>query len=518
MALSRKKRKQLESLEQEMDVASNYTEWQLLAEMHDEESGVANWRRADQTSLYDFSSIRSRLERLQQLRIERDDQGLLYALNEGVHGNIDGIGKPVLYSRAKGGTKILIDDYVELISDSIKYLSRLDDKIIPLEEKLEFFRRASHCYGRSALMLSGGGALGNFHLGVVKILVEENLMPVVISGASAGAFVAAIIGTHTDAEYLEMYENGSLLEALSQGAGKFKFSLLKQELIGINEVAEGIARVVPDMTFAQSYAKTGRSINITVSPAEPQQTSRLLNHITTPNVLIRSAVMASCAIPGVFPAVTLMAKNIHGEEQPYLPSRRWTDGSFSQDLPAKRLSRIYGVNHFIVSQVNPAVLPLLSDPKAKGGLDLSLRGVTQTAAKQWMRYSLKASQKYLKLPPRVNMILDTIHKLVDQEYTGDINIFPRFRYLTPNKIIAAASLDDIRFLVEEGVKATLPKIPVVKNSTLIGRTLDHILLNYDHVGGHWLHTGPKTIKANSTVSLKSVKTASKKRSKAKAAA
>ena len=38
---------------------------------------------------------------------------------------------------------------------------------------------------------------------------------------------------------------------------------------------------------------------------ERDQKSRLLNAIASPNVLIRSAVMASCAIPGVFPPVVM---------------------------------------------------------------------------------------------------------------------------------------------------------------------------------------------------------------------
>ena len=49
--------------------------------------------------------------------------------------------------------------------------------------------------------------------------------------------------------------------------------------------------------------------------------------------------MASCAVPGVFPPVMLMAKTQHGERQPYLPTRKWVDGSIADDLPAKRLQR-----------------------------------------------------------------------------------------------------------------------------------------------------------------------------------
>ena len=114
-----------------------------------------------------------------------------------------------------------------------------------------------------------------------------------------------------------------------------------------------IESTIPDLTFGEAYAKTGRQVSITVAPAEPHQRSRLLYAVSSPHVYLRSAAMASCAIPGVFPAVMLQAKNEKGERQPYLPARRWVDGSVADDLPAKRLSRLYSTNHYIVSMVNP---------------------------------------------------------------------------------------------------------------------------------------------------------------------
>ena len=35
---------------------------------------------------------------------------------------------------------------------------------IPTEEKLAFFKETRHAYGRTALLLSGGGGLGSFHI------------------------------------------------------------------------------------------------------------------------------------------------------------------------------------------------------------------------------------------------------------------------------------------------------------------------------------------------------------------
>jgi NTE family protein len=138
------------------------------------------------------------------------------------------------------------------------------------------------------------------------------------------------------------------------------------------------------MTFEEAFQHTGRKINISISPSEVHQSSRLLNAVTSPNVCIREAVMASCAVPGVFPAVTLMAKNTRGDRLPYVASRKWVDGSID-DLPAKRLARLYGVNHFITSQTNPVVLWALRDSAADDNLASKLIDVYQTATKEWLK-------------------------------------------------------------------------------------------------------------------------------------
>jgi len=45
-----------------------------------------------------------------------------------------------------------------------------------------------------AVSLSGGAYLGYYHMGVVKALSKEGLLPRVISGASAGSIMTAIAG------------------------------------------------------------------------------------------------------------------------------------------------------------------------------------------------------------------------------------------------------------------------------------------------------------------------------------
>lgn len=80
-----------------------------------------------------------------------------------------------------------------------------------------------------------------------------------------------------------------------------------------------------------------RIINITVSPGNSFENAQLLNYLTAPNVLVWSAASASCALPGLYESVQLMAKNQAGETVPYHVSNvTWTDGSLEHDLPINR--------------------------------------------------------------------------------------------------------------------------------------------------------------------------------------
>jgi TAG lipase/steryl ester hydrolase/phospholipase A2/LPA acyltransferase len=185
----------------------------------------------------------------------------------------------------------------------------------------------------------------------------------VISGSSAGSLVAGVVGTHTDRELERSYDPAGVhFEAEREASVFSRMFFGKNPQIDVADLERIIARLIPDMTFQEAYEKTGRQISITVAPAEPHQRSRLLNAITSPNVFVRSAVMASCAVPGgVFPPVMLMARNVHGEAQPYLPTRRWVDGS-DRRRPAGEapVAAVQCTNHYIVSMVNPVATPFLN--------------------------------------------------------------------------------------------------------------------------------------------------------------
>ncbi|MEM9057560.1 MAG: DUF3336 domain-containing protein [Pseudomonadota bacterium] len=478
-----------------MDAPHNYNEWLDQARRFDSLRGYDRWRQEDSSSLYDYASIRSRLTRLKKLRLARDNAGLLFELSEGIHGNMDGMGNQALYRRSRVGTKKLVTDYVDAVVDALETLARSTSDGIPFEEKLDFFRRASHCYGRSALMFSGGGVLGYFHLGVVRALLEHDLLPAVVSGSSAGSIIAAILGSHPEDELLEFFDSDDLvLEAEKEAHWITRWIWGGNTQMDVTGQQRLINRWIPDLTFREAFELTGRHINIPVAPARMHQSSRLLNAITAPEVCLRSAVMASCAVPGVFPPVTLKARDFEGRRIDYLPSRQWIDGSITGDLPAKRLGRLYGVNHFIVSQINPAVLPFLKDSGTESGLlDAPVRVAAAT-----LRESLhvfKGLSKRLFSPlPRLNVLLDMFYSVALQDYTGDINILPSFRFYNPTKILAHPLEEDVQRLIAEGERAAWPKVAQIKTCTAISRKLDEILLDYDDMALR--EAVPRAVKAS----------------------
>ena len=97
-------------LERDLNAASSYDEWRQAAIAQDTHSGLERWKRIDPSREYDYVSIRIRLDRLRSMRAKHDYQGLLFTLNEGIHGNMGGMGNSALYHRASFGTKQLIEE------------------------------------------------------------------------------------------------------------------------------------------------------------------------------------------------------------------------------------------------------------------------------------------------------------------------------------------------------------------------------------------------------------------------
>ncbi len=455
-----------------MAAASDYGTWREAAEMLDSLEDGDEWKARDTSSLFDWRLIRSRLRQIRSLRAAGSMHALAHHLRQGLHWNLGNIGNPHLYGRACVGTKQLIADYVTEVCAALEEICDcIESTEFPLGEKLRFFRETAQSYGRSALMLSGGATLGLFHVGVVKALYRENLMPVVMSGSSAGSVVAATVGTRPleeveqlldpEAAYYNFWRVLKPLQMWRRGA-----------IMDQSQLRRAIAKNVRDLSFDEAYRTSGRIVNITVSPAGQNQPPRLLNHITFPYLYLREAVLASCAVPVIFPPVMLMTRNEAGEREPWMPLLRWNDGSLKSDLPMLRLRRLHNVNHFIVSQTNPHVIPFVSrsEPGTRG-LFHGARTYAGATLRSQASGLLKLARAAVPIR-RLGHSIDAATSILDQDYRGNINIFPenslwRFANVTRNPNLA-----DVQRFMLEGERAAWPRIEMIRTQTAIAQTLD----------------------------------------------
>lgn len=469
-------------LQRSLEKAETYADWQRAAQQHDADNGFDRWRAKDETRVYDYESIRRRLTRLRALRQTGNDKGLMHALNEGIHGNLDGIGNARLYGKARFGTKHLVENYIREVCSALAYLADNPTPDIPASEKTDFIQRATHCFGRTGLLLSGAGTLLFFHFGVIKALAEQDLLPRIISGSSGGAWVAAFVGTRTREQFLHDLNNPELAHRQREPEELAWYEKIVGRTVSHKDGEKKLAELIPDLTFQEAYELSGIQINISISPTEPHQKPRLLSATTSPTALIREAVMASSAVPGIFPPVALAARDESGKRVDYLSGRLWLDGSLTGDLPTKRLARLYGVNHTIVSQTNPLVLPFIDADKDPSGAIGLARQSGLSIAKNLSLATSRIWRKPLSVTKFGRTMVNGFISLASQSYTGDITILPRERMSAYNPLswLSEKSKDQVDAMIKGGEHSTWPLIERIRNQTMISRELDRIIADYGH--------------------------------------
>ena len=355
-----------------MNNALTFDDWAQAARMLEKVCGE-HIRRKD-SDLYDEDLVRTKLLELQMRRQEGIVQDILFCLRTDLVRNLGNMCNPELHK-----ARLQVPDLIQAYIDEVRYhlravcASEYDD--IPLEEKLAFVRETRHAFGRTALLLSGGASLGAFHVGVVRTLIEHHLLPRVVAGASVGSIICSVIATRTWSELQSFFgDNMPTLQFFDQLGGIFNTLnrlFTKGVVHEIRHLQQMLRELTQNMTFQEAYDLTGRVLGISVCSPRKHEPPRCLNYLTSPHVVIWSAVTASCAFPGLFEAQELMAKDRQGRLVPYhylanegqegvgVFRRRWRDGSLESDLPMIQLKELFNVNHFIVSQANPHIAPLL---------------------------------------------------------------------------------------------------------------------------------------------------------------
>jgi predicted acylesterase/phospholipase RssA len=455
----------------DLEAAGTYDEWREIALELDRLEGIEAWKQEETSDDYDHLLIRERLMEMRRLRNAGKVRQLVFVLHEGLHGNLGNLANPSLYRLPRVGTKRLVEEYLAEVVRCLDYICAGDFPDFSEDDKIVFFKRTGTAFGRSALLLSGGATLGMFHLGVIKALSEQGLLPRVISGSSAGAIIAGMVGTRDDAQLPQLFDAESLnVQAFRRVS--LRSAIRSGSLMDPAQLEECLRLNVGEETFTEAFERTRRIIGVTVSPADPHHQGRLLNYLTAPNVLMGRAILASCAVPGVFPSVQLAARDFGGESVPYLPSQRWIDGTVSSDLPMLRLARLHNVNHYIVSQTNPHVVPFLRDDHAQ---QRGLLPFTRELITSGGRGVVKLVRTHMQ-DSSARRMADKLNEIIAQRYSGDVNIFPRHAPRQLIRMFSNLSTAELADFIREGERATWPTIDRLRNQSMISRAFEDCLL------------------------------------------
>jgi NTE family protein len=462
------RRPSLPALDRALGNAASYREWQELAVEHDRLSGAEDWRADDDCEWIHAGELRATIARLRRMRRRGETWTLLEAFQDALFRHQGECAQPELYQVARAGTKRVIGEYLEELEACFAYLLALDEPGVDDRYRLSQVKRVGRVYGRPALMLSGGALLGLFHFGVVKALFEQDLLPRTISGSSMGAIIAAWACTHTDDELRGLFADPSRINR--EALHRLPLGRMRDELTVMDQVKmrRFLSSVLGDRTFAGAMRHSRRILNITVSPLRKHQVPRLLNYLSAPEALVNSAVLASCAVPVAFKPVQLMARR-RGRVEPWMKKELWIDGSVHRDLPYDSLRQMLNINHFIVSQTNPHVVPLLSLYDSRPGLASAL---ARAGGNMYQHGSAQLLDILRKHAPgsRLRGQLDKAHAIYNQTYAEtDMHIRMPFKPLLYPRMLTNPSLDEFRSYTRMGELETWPRIAMIRDRTRLSR-------------------------------------------------
>ncbi|TEY72954.1 hypothetical protein BOTCAL_0085g00020 [Botryotinia calthae] len=488
-------------LREQLHSTTNYGDWVKEAQALDTYLGNDKWKGEDEYAYYDSKTVRRVLDQIrrcrrkieQENRTESSSNGSnstkakavedLKALIEAcVKNNFVGVENSRLYSQTYYGTKNLVQEFIDEVEKGISILAKSDQ--LQDEEKRTLFKRMHTNYGRTALCLSGGASFAYYHFGVIKALLDANLLPEVITGTSGGALVAALVATRTNDE-LKALLVPALAGRINACSEPFTTWVPRWWKSGARFDSVEWARRCSwftrgSMTFREAYERTGRILNVSCVPADPHSPTILTNYLTSPDCVIWSAVLASAAVPGILNPVVLMMKQRDGTLAPYSFGHKWKDGSLRTDIPLKALNLHFNVNFSIVSQVNPHINLFFFSSRGSVGQPVTHRrgrgwrgGFLWSATEQYLKLDLK---KWLKVVRHLELLPRPLgqdwSEIWLQQFSGTITIWPRSVISDFWRILSDPNPKQLGRMLHVGQQSAFPKLMFIANRLKVERTIE----------------------------------------------
>ncbi|HEY7020522.1 MAG TPA: patatin-like phospholipase family protein [Ktedonobacterales bacterium] len=180
-------------------------------------------------------------------------------------------------------------------------------------------RRSPQWYGYTAFVLSGGGARGALQVGAVRALLEAGIQPDVLIGTSIGAWNAAVLARFPFDEALERMteawqqsqpaqillgrESGSSMPPHQALTGVLMLSAIRRVTQGYPSLYSdtGQKRLIADLLDDATFEELRLPLRVIASDLV------YARHKVFDSGPVAPAVLASSAIPGIFPPVQIGA-------------------------------------------------------------------------------------------------------------------------------------------------------------------------------------------------------------------
>ncbi|KAF3762375.1 hypothetical protein M406DRAFT_45585 [Cryphonectria parasitica EP155] len=499
--------------------AESYEEWEEAALRLDNLLGFDLWRYNQVSRYYDYRLINERLDNLMVAREEQDIHGLVNLLRSGLVRNLGNITATKLYNRSFAGTKFLIEEYITQVAEAIEDISGLPavppsgvgakaPMTMSNQMKLDFVHDTRQAFGRSTLVLQGGAIFGLCHLGVVKALFLRGLLPRIITGTATGALIAALVAIHKEEELPAVLKGDAIdltafsarartnakntqddADAEQTNSSRWQ-TLLRRVMrfyregyfLDVKVLEECVRANVGDLTFEEAFVRSKRVLNITVAAAGQAGVPTLLNYLTAPNVLIWTAAVASNASTPTFYGHrenAILCKDQDGNIVPWAPAneidlQHWTRVSYTErDSPLMRIAELFNVNHFIVSQARPYLIPFLQSDM-HGPSRFETRSTTTSVTAFLVRMVGLEARHRLRQLDTLGLLPTSIRRfLVDEDIPGaSVMLVPEVTAGDFIRLLETPTRETLDYWILRGERSVWPAVSALRIRCAIETELD----------------------------------------------
>lgn len=269
-------------------------------------------------------------------------------------------------------------------------------------------------YPKIGLALSGGGVRGFAHIGVLKVFEREGIPIGCISGTSMGGIIAAA------------YASGTSLAVLEERANNFSNIRELMKLVDLTPARRGLldgshVRAYLGDMFPESLTFEGTKIPLSLNAVDLIKG----REVTLCSGPLFPAVQATCAVPGIFPPVTL-------------GDYRLIDGGILNNVPVEQTKEL-GAD--ITIAINAQVDPCDEDVQVEIPIKIN--------------FPIPLPEYFIDLYWAGFIMVSRITHTHMQQYPPDIYVYPR---LSPD-ITMFFGFRRAREIIEAGEAAAIAVLP-----------------------------------------------------------